>query len=153
VVVFCRIVSFIASEPAKFYVVGNPAVEVHMVYSRLFCSCCLWLPGIADADIIFLPCDFYLSSSSLFFFVLAESQRSAIGCLPYFHTWCGLSANLECMSEICTQFAKNTGCKKLPSWHHRTTLSGHIFASKACIDNRTKTCKTPMPSPHVLIIW
>jgi len=34
-----------------------------------------------------------------FLFFLAWSQRSEIGCLPYFHTWCGLSANLECMSE------------------------------------------------------
>jgi len=146
--------SFIASEPTKFHVVGNPAVKVHMVYSRLFCSCCLWLPCVADADIIFLPCDFYLPSSSFFFSVLAESQQSAIGCLPYFHTWCGLSANLECMSEICcTQLAKNTGCKKLPSRHHHTTLLGDIFTTKACIDNWAKTCKTPMPSPHVLIIW
>jgi len=24
--------------------------------------------------------------------------------LPYFHTWCGLSANLECMSEMCCIF-------------------------------------------------
>ena len=28
-----------------------------------------------------------------FFFFLAQSQRSEIGCLPYFGTWCGLSAN------------------------------------------------------------
>ena len=62
----------------------------------------LWPPCVADADIIFLPCDFYLSSSSsYFFFFVAWSQRSSIGCLPYFHTWCGLSANLECMSELC----------------------------------------------------
>ena len=27
---------------------------------------------------------------------------------------------------------------KSPSQHHRTTLSGHIFATKACIDNRKK---------------
>jgi len=26
--------------------------------------------------------------------------------------------------------------KKSPSGHHRTTLSGYIFATKACIDNR-----------------
>jgi len=31
-------------------------------------------------------------------------------------------------------------CKKLPSAHHHTTLSGYIFATKACIDNRKKTC-------------
>ena len=28
--------------------------------------------------------------------------------------------------------------QKSPSRHHRTTLSGHIFATKACIDNRKK---------------
>ena len=28
--------------------------------------------------------------------------------------------------------------KNLPSGHHRTTLSGYIFATKACIDNRKK---------------
>ena len=28
--------------------------------------------------------------------------------------------------------------QKSPSGHHRTTLSGHIFATKACIDNRKK---------------
>jgi len=45
-------------------------------------------------------------------------------CLPYFHTWCGRSANLECMSEMsCTRLAGNTGRKKSPFWHHRTTLS------------------------------
>ena len=62
-----------------------------------------------------------------------------MGFLPYFHTWCGLSANLECRSETCcTRFAENTGCKKLPSRHHRTTLSGCICATKACIENRKK---------------
>jgi len=39
---------------------------------------------------------FFLLASSFF---LAYSQRSDIACLPYFHTWCGLSANLEFMSE------------------------------------------------------
>jgi len=28
--------------------------------------------------------------------------------------------------------------KKLPSGHHCTTLSGYIFATKACIDNQKK---------------
>ena len=57
------------------------------------------------------------------------SQRSEIECLPYFHTWCGLSANLECRSETCcARLAENT----------TTTLSGYIFATKAFIDNRKK---------------
>jgi len=53
-----------------------------------------------------LVCSFFLS------FFLAYSQRSEIGCLPYFHTWCGLSANLECRSEMCcTRLTGNTGYK------------------------------------------
>jgi len=30
--------------------------------------------------------------------------------------------------------------QKSPSEHHRTNLSGYIFATKACINNRKKTC-------------
>jgi len=63
----------------------------------------------------------------------------------YFDTWCGPSANLECRSEMCCwRLAANTGCKKTrqksPSGHHRTTLSGCIFANTARIDSRKKTC-------------
>jgi len=36
------------------------------------------------------------------------------------------------------QDAKMT--QKSPSRHRRTTLSGYIFATKACIDNRKRTC-------------
>jgi len=33
------------------------------------------------------------------------------------HTWCGLSANLECRSEMCcTWLAENTGRKKIAIW-------------------------------------
>jgi len=43
-------------------------------------------------------------------FFLAESQRPQIGCLPYFYTWRGPSANLECRSEMCcTRLAANAG--------------------------------------------
>ena len=57
------------------------------------------------------------------------------------YAWCGPSANLECMSEMCcTRLAGNAGppksSKYLPSGHHRTNLSGYIFATKAHIDNR-----------------
>ena len=38
-----------------------------------------------------------------------------------------------------TQEAKSR--QKSPSAHHRTTLSGYIFATKACIDNRKKVVK------------
>ena len=39
------------------------------------------------------------------------------------------------------RLAENAGCKKLPSAHHRTTLSGYIFATKARIDNWKKLVK------------
>jgi len=62
----------------------------------------------------------FLSSSFLF---LAYSQRSEIGCLPYFHTWCGLSANLKCRSETCCErLADNTGRKKSPKSCHLRTI-------------------------------
>ena len=49
-----------------------------------------------------------------------------------------LCANLACSSEMCcARLAGNTGPKKSPSGHHRTTLSGYIFTTKVCIDNRT----------------
>jgi len=77
-----------------------------------------------------------------FFFFLAQSQPLQIGCLLYFHTWCGLSANLECRSEMyCTRLAGNAACKKLPSRHHRATLSTYIFATKAHINNGKKEVK------------
>ena len=66
-------------------------------------------------------------SSSIFFFV-AYFQRSEIGCL----LWCGLSANagLKCAARgsLKIQDAKIT--EKSPSAHHRTTLSGCIFATR-----------------------
>ena len=49
------------------------------------------------------------------------------------------SANLGCRSETCcTRLPENTGRKNDPSGHHRTTLSGYIFAIKARIHNRNK---------------
>jgi len=98
---------------------------------------------------IFLP--------SFFLLFLALSQRSEIGCLPYFHRWCGLSANLECRSETCScgslkiQDAKIA--KKSPSGHHPTTLSDYIFATKACLDNSKKMLSSNISStcPHNML--
>jgi len=82
---------------------------------------------------------FFLSS---FFFFLAYSQRTEVGCLRYFHTWCGLTANLQCMSEMCrTLLCEKIGLKKSPNEHHRTSLSGCIFVTKAYIDNQKKIRK------------
>ena len=51
-------------------------------------------------------------------------QRSQTGCLPYFYTWCGLSANSECRSEMCcTRLAGNAGPKKSPKIRHLGTIA------------------------------
>jgi len=56
--------------------------------SRFIDFLIIMAPCVADADIIFLSFGFvYL----LLFFLLILSR----GCLPYFHTRCGLSANLR----------------------------------------------------------
>ena len=89
----------------------------------------------------------FLSSIYLSFFSSPDlSDRTLEGWLPYFDTWCGPSANLECRSETCcVQLAENAGPKKIaknwPSGHHLTTLSGYIFATKARIDNGKKLVK------------
>jgi len=44
-----------------------------------------------------------------------------------------IAARWKCRTQ---KIAKNS-----PSVHHRTTLSGYIFATKACIDNRKKAVK------------
>jgi len=47
---------------------------------------------------------------------------------------------ISAIETCCTRLAGNAGCKKSPSAHHCTTLSGYIFATKARIDNWKKTC-------------
>jgi len=90
-------------------------------------------------------------------FFVTYSQRSEIGCLPYFHTWCGLSTNLECMFDMCcASLTENTRTQKLhkepPSGHHRTTSSGYIFATKARIDNRRNLLNSNISSTCPLIM-
>ena len=75
--------------------------------------------------------------SSSIFYLFSSPNLSRRKLVSYFHTWCGLSENLECRSEMCcTRLAGNAGPKKSPPGHLRTTLSGYIFAIKARIDNR-----------------
>jgi len=61
--------------------------------------------------------------SFFFFYFLAKSQPLQIGRIPYFHTWCRLSANLKCRSETCcTRLAENTVRKKSPKIRHLRTI-------------------------------
>jgi len=63
----------------------------------------------------------------LLFLFIAWSQRSQNGCLPYFDTWCGPSANLQCRSEMCcTRLAGNAGPKKSPKIGHLGTVAQFV---------------------------
>ena len=60
----------------------------------------------------------------LFFLAYSQLLQLQTGCLPYFYTWCGLSANLECRSEMCcTRLAENTGRKKWRKLRHLHTIT------------------------------
>ena len=85
-------------------------VFVHLLWQPLCSNCSV-------QAIMFSSCGFFFF---LLFFIIC-SQWSQIGCLPYFRTRCGLSANLECRSEICcTRLTQNTGCKNSPCVQHLT---------------------------------
>jgi len=65
----------------------------------------------------------FLSSSFFFLFISSPNLIGRRLGLPYFGTWCGLSANLECRSEIyCARLAANTGRKKSPQSRHLGTI-------------------------------
>jgi len=82
-----------------------------------------WLHLCNTADHI------YIVPSCFFFLLLFLFPRliSAVGdwmSTIYFHTWCGLSANLECRSEMCcTLLAENTGRKKVAKNRHLGTIA------------------------------
>jgi len=62
------------------------------------------------------------------------------------HVWDMLhAARWKCRIQ---KIAKNS-----PSGHHRTILSGYVFATKAFIDNRKEDFLTSISLPHVLTIW
>jgi len=73
-----------------------------------------------------------VSSSTFFFYLSFSSPISAIAdwmsAIAYFHTWCGLSANLRCKSETCcTRLAENSGRKKSPKNHHLGTIAQIVW--------------------------
>jgi len=59
----------------------------------------------------------FILSFLLFFFPRLISAVAEIGCLPYFHTWCGLSANLECRSETCCKRIAEIGLQDAKNRH------------------------------------
>jgi len=63
-----------------------------------------------------------------------------------------LMAHQHILGYLVPEYRTQKIAKKSLSGHHRTILSGNIFATKARIDNR-KNCYTAISPPHVLTIW
>ena len=86
-----------------------------------------------------------------------RSQPSQIGCLPYFHTWCGLSANLGRRSETCcARLAGNTGRKKSPKICYLGTIAQlcrAISSQLRHVSTIGKILLNSNTSPHVPTIW
>ena len=80
----------------------------------------LWPPCVADADIIFLPCGFFLS----FIFFFSAPNLSGRRLDVYHTSTHGVGSNLECRSEMCcTRLAGNTGRKNDAKNRHLRTIA------------------------------
>ena len=128
-------------------------------YSSVMAAC------VADADIILLSCGFFLLSSSFFIPRLISAVADCMSTILLHMVWPG--ANLECRSEMCCIWlAGNSGPKKSPSGHHRTTLSGssqlrHVWTIGKKVLNRnvSPTCPynmvnfSPLAAQIVSLVW
>jgi len=113
----------------------------------------LWSPYRIGQTIIFLPCGFFFLSSSFFLSSPNHSRRRLDVCHTSTHnvTLVRISdagVKRSARGSLKMQDAKSR--KKSPSGHHRTTLSGYIFATKARIDNHKNLLSSNMSSrcPH-----
>jgi len=108
----------------KRHLMQPNATQCHYDDTNVFYVCCLsnflWPPYVIGQAIYIFMMWFLLS---FFFFPRLISARSETGCLPYFHTWCGLSVNLQCRSATCcARLAENTARKKSPKSRHLGTI-------------------------------
>jgi len=93
----------------------------------------LWPPCVADADIIFLPCGFFFFLSIYLFSSPSLRRRR----LDVYHTSRHCVVLMRIYDAGLKRAARGSlkiqAAKNSPSGHHRTTLSGYIFATKARI--------------------
>jgi len=71
--------------------------------------------------------------------------------VPHFHTWCGLSANLECISEMCcTRLAENAGRKKVAKNRHLGTIAQLCWAISSQLRHVSTIGKKLVKQQYVL---
>ena len=99
--------------------------------------------------------------SSIFFFFFPRLISAVVDWMRtihmYFHTWCGLSANLGRRSETCCmRLTKSTGRKKSPKTRHLRTIAQlcrAISSQRRHVWTNEKNLLNSDMSPHVLTIW
>ena len=79
----------------------------------------LWPPYVIGQAIIFSSCGFFFLLSIFFPHLFSD-------------------AGLKCAAHGLLKYRVQKIAKNSPSGHHRTTLSGCIFATNSCIDNQKK---------------
>jgi len=99
--------------------------------------------------IIFLPCGFFFFLLSFFLSSPNLSRRRLYVCHTSTHgvvlvRICDAGLKPAARGSLEMQGPKSR--QKSLSGHHRTTLSGYIFTTEECIDNRKKTCCSNMSS-------
>jgi len=107
---------------------GRRLNSSHLLSCPFEVRCMVFFYG--HGHIYFHPCGFFFFMVALcnradhyifallflyiFFFSSPNLSGHRLESIPYFDTWCGPSANLECMSETCsTRLAANAGNKKI----------------------------------------
>ena len=107
------------------------------LYFHHVISSSLWPPYVIGQAIIFLPCGF--------FFLLFSSPNLSGRRLDVYHTSThGVAlvriqnAGVKCAARGSLKYRTQKRCKKSPSGHYRTNLSGCIFTIKAHIENSKK---------------
>jgi len=93
--------------------------------------------GHYDFALWFLSSSFFFSSPNLSHRRFDVCHTSTHG-VALVQIW---NAGLKCAARGWLEMQDPKIAKKSPSGHHRTTLSGYIFATKLRIDNRKKLVK------------
>jgi len=118
---------------------GNPHKCIKLKKREAACVF-LWPPYVMGQAIIFLPRGFFFFL--LFFPRLISAVTDWISTILRHIVWPWSEFRMPVWNVL---HAARWKCrtqklaKKSPSGHHRTTLSDHIFATKAHIDNQKKT--------------
>ena len=108
----------------------------------------LWMPCVADADIILLSCGFFYRHFLFPHQISAVANWMSTILLHMVWPECEFKMQVRnVLHAVCQKCRTQKTAKNSPSAHHCTNLLGYIFATKARIDNRKKNLLNSNISP------